>query len=111
MTFLLNNYHCTICKSKLLSGTETSLRRALISNNSGTLVLKKELWVGTKIIGAGRGGTGRDGAGRAREGGVLFFLHPLENKSLTRKQAKKTKKTDISREQHSKQANIRQGKL
>ena len=59
-----------------------------------------------------RGGTGRDGAGsararRAREGGVLFFLHPLENKSLTRKQAKTTKKTDISREQHSKQANIR----
>ena len=32
---------------------------------------------------------------------------PLENISLTRKQAKKTKKTDISREQHSKQANIR----
>ena len=40
-------------------------------------------------------------------------LHPLLHKSLTRKQAtmKKKKKTDISREQHSKQANNRQGKL
>ena len=39
VTFLLNNYHCTICKSKLLSGTEYSFRRALVLNNSVTLVL------------------------------------------------------------------------
>ena len=63
MTFLLNNYPCTICKSKLLSGTETRFRRALmISNNSVTLVLKKELWVGTKI------GTLRYEDGKARTG-------------------------------------------
>ena len=53
-----------------------------------------------------RVGTGR--VGRLVGGGGLLILHPLENKSLTRKQAKKT---DISREQHSKQAKIRQGKL
>ena len=44
-------------------------------------------------------------------------LHPLENKSLNGKQnskkkkKKKKKKTDISREQLSKEDNIRQGKL
>ena len=47
VTFLFNYYHCTISKSKLLNGTETSFRRALISNNSVSFVLKKELWVGT----------------------------------------------------------------
>ena len=78
MTFLLNNYHCTICKSKLLSGTETSLRRALISINSVTFVLKKELWVGTKIIGAGRGGTGRVERARAGGGGGYFFYIHLK---------------------------------
>ena len=57
-----------------------------------------------------RGGTGRVGR-RGGGGGGLLFLHPLENISLTRKQAKKAKKSDISREQHSKQANIGQGKL
>ena len=61
MTFLFNNYHCTIYKSKLLNGTETSFRRALIPNNSVSLVLKKELWVGTKTVGAGRGGWGGGG--------------------------------------------------
>ena len=33
VTFLFNNYHCTRSKSKLLNGTETSFRRALISDN------------------------------------------------------------------------------
>ena len=68
MRFLLNNYHCTICKSKLLNGTETSFRRALILNTSVTLVLKKELWVGKKAW-------GRDEAGRARGGGNYFYIH------------------------------------
>ena len=63
VTFLLNSYHCTICKSKLLSGTETSFWRALILNKSVTLVLKKELWVGTNSIGAGRAGRARGGGG------------------------------------------------
>ena len=58
----------------------------------------------------GRDKKHRGGTLRVGRGGV-FFLHQLENKSLTRKQAKKTKTADISREQHSKQANIRQGKL
>ena len=53
----------------------------------------------------------RGETGQVEHGGEYLFLHPLENISLTRKQAKKTKKTDISREEHSKQANIRQGKL
>ena len=38
-------------------------------------------------------------------------LHPFENKSLTGKQDNNNKKTDISREKHSKQANITQEKL
>ena len=63
VTFLFNNYHCTrsIAKSKLLNGTETSFRRALISDNSVSLVrLKRELWVGAKHhrSGRGRGGGG-----------------------------------------------------
>ena len=61
VTFLFNNYHCTrsIAKSKLLNGTETSFSRALISDNSVSLVrLKRELWVGAKQhrSGLGRGG-------------------------------------------------------
>ena len=63
VSFLFNNYHCTISKSKPLNGTETSLRRALISNNSVSLVLKKELWISTEDIGAGRGGCGGGGGG------------------------------------------------
>ena len=53
----------SVCLSerKPLNSTETSFRRALISNNSVSLVLKKELWVGTKNIGAGRGGWGEGG--------------------------------------------------
>ena len=56
MTFLFNNYYCKISKNKLVNGTETSFKRAPISNNSVSLVSKRELWVGTKNIGAGRGG-------------------------------------------------------
>ena len=37
-------------KSKPLNGTKTSFRCALISNNSVSLVLKRELLVGTKKI-------------------------------------------------------------
>ena len=55
VTFLFNNYHCTISKSKLINGTETSFSCAPILNNSVSLVLKGELWVGIKNIGAGRG--------------------------------------------------------
>ena len=39
---------CPISKTKLLNGIETSFRRALISNNSLSLVLNKELWVRKK---------------------------------------------------------------
>ena len=46
-------------KSKPLNGTETRFRRALISNNSVSLALKKELWAVTRNIGAGRGGWGK----------------------------------------------------
>ena len=70
VTFLFNNYHCTISKSKLLNGTETSFRCALISNNSVSLVLKRGLWVGTKNIGAGLGGRG---------GGNYVYIHLKTN--------------------------------
>ena len=63
VTFLFNNYHCTISKSELVNGTETSFSCALILNNSVPLVLKRELWVGTKNIGAGQGGWGGGGGG------------------------------------------------
>ena len=64
VTFLFNNYHCTISKSKLLNGTETSFRCALISNNSVSLVLKRGLWVGTK---------NRDGAKERGDGYYVCF--------------------------------------
>ena len=53
-----------ITKYKLLNGTETSFRRALISNKTVTCV-KKGLWVGAKKTpkrGEGGGG-GREGRG------------------------------------------------
>ena len=71
MTSLFSNYHCTICKSKLLNGTETSFRRALIPNNVVSLLLKKELWVGTKK----QSGTGWAGL----VGGNYFYIHLKTN--------------------------------
>ena len=67
-------YACmSVCLSerKPLNSTETSFRRALISNNSVSLVLKKELWVGTKNIGAGRGWCGG--------GGGYVYIHLKTN--------------------------------
>ena len=64
VTFLFNNYYCTrsIAKSKLLNGTETSFRRALILDNSVSLVrLKNELWVGAKHHLSGLERVGRGG--------------------------------------------------
>ena len=45
VTFLFNNYHCTrfIAKSKLLNGTETSFRLALISDNRVTCQIKERI--------------------------------------------------------------------
>ena len=80
VTFLFNNYHCTIPKSKLLNGTETMSKRTLISNNSVSLVLKRELCVGTKNIEAGRGGGG----------GNYVYIH-LKTNPLPESKLKKRK--------------------
>ena len=66
VTFLFNNYHCTrsIAKSKLLNGTETSFRSALISDKSVSLVrLKRELWAGAKHHRIELGPSGGGGGG------------------------------------------------